>query len=264
MRILKTKEILPIDVSELKGDEYKIFKKRSKLHETDIPPFFAYIQDYAWEAFISHGNNVYKSLRHEAQGIFLGKYFKDRHGEFIVATKFAEGNGNSTQSFVEMTEECLAEISKKCQQEELLMLIWVHTHPGFGTFYSGTDINCLKTNFYKTYQIGIVVDIVKKQSMGYKSSDPGIIKFYDYRIFETNNGKIYKPYHGKISETDIKNLKMVNKNRVEIEDIEIELKNIEEAQRKIISKIAKLEKMVITILKNSNRIKKKLNSTLFY
>ena len=57
---------------------------------------------------------------------------------------------------------------------------------------------------------------------------------------------------------------MVNKNRVEIEDIEIELKNIEEAQRKIISKIAKLEKMVITILKNSNRIKKKLNSTLFY
>lgn len=194
MKIIKTKEIVPFDISELGDDLKEIFKDRTKLHKETIPPFFAYIQDYAWEAFLSHGNNVYETIRHEAQGILLGKYFKDEYGEYIIATKYAEGDGNSTQSYVEMTEERLSEISVQCQSEDLLMLVWLHTHPGFGVFYSGTDINCLKTNFYKKYQLGIVVDILREIYLGYKVIQPNISEFSKFKKFNITSNKLFNLY----------------------------------------------------------------------
>lgn len=239
MKIIKTKEITPADISSLDDNLKDIFKDRTKLHDGTIPPFFAYIQDYAWEAFLSHGNNVYETIRHEAQGILLGKYFKDKYGEFVVALKYAEGDGNSTQSFVEMTEERLAEISVQCQNEDLLMLIWLHTHPGFGVFYSGTDINCLKTNFYKKYQLGIVVDILKKHDKGYKTENSNVNEFQDYLIINSNDSVIEKPFSSQNFLPKKKIVALSKTRSVEkgIMGIENKLKSIEEIQHKTINTI---------------------------
>lgn len=239
MKIIKTKEIVPSDISQLGDDLKEIFKDRTKLHKETIPPFFAYIQDYAWEAFLSHGNNIYNTIRHEAQGILLGKYFKDEYGEFIIATKYAEGDGNSTQSYVEMTEERLSEISVQCQNEDLLMLVWLHTHPGFGVFYSGTDINCLKTNFYKKYQAGIVVDILKKQDKGYKTDNSNVNEFQDYLIINSNKNALEKPFNNQTPLSKKKTVNLSKTSSVEkgIMNIEEKLKGIEEIQHKTINTI---------------------------
>jgi proteasome lid subunit RPN8/RPN11 len=195
MKIVKTKTIEAKDVSEISDELLIDFKNRTKLHDnSQIPEFFVYIQDYAWNAFVSHGNNVYKALRHEAQGIFVGHYFKDQYGEFIVATSYEEGDGNSQSAYVEMSEECLAKISEKCQANGTLMLIWVHTHPGFSVFYSSTDYNCLKTNFYKSYQIGIVVDILGEKHKGFKTRGIDVVDFENYALFSDKKNLLFSPY----------------------------------------------------------------------
>jgi len=162
MTIIKKKEIFARDVSEL-SNEYSVFIDRKALHKNAIPPYFVYIEDLAWNAFIQHSSNVYKKVRHEAQGVFVGRYYKDQFGEFVIAFKYEEGSGLSESAYSEMDETCLAEISRRCKNEETLMLVHIHSHPGFHStsdaWYSSTDCRNLKTHFYKQYHIGIVVDI---------------------------------------------------------------------------------------------------------
>ncbi|HCQ16331.1 MAG TPA: hypothetical protein DIU20_08720, partial [Cryomorphaceae bacterium] len=180
MKIVRSNTIDPSSLASEENNEYSFFKSRAKFHSNEVPPFGVYIDQKAWAAFLEHGHQVYAQQRHEAQGIFLGKYFTDEQGEFVVATHYAAGTGESTHSYVEMSEECLAQISQKCKEENLLMLIWIHTHPNFGVFYSGTDINCLKTNFFMPYQTGIVVDIIRKLHKGFKVREKNVTEFENY------------------------------------------------------------------------------------
>ncbi|MDR0602975.1 MAG: hypothetical protein LBG80_01560 [Bacteroidales bacterium] len=225
MKIVKTKVITPKDVSEITDDALIDFKDRAELHENSIPDFFVYIQDYAWNAFVSHGNNVYSETQCESQGIFVGNYYKDQFGEFVVATKYEEGNGNSHFTYVEMSEECLAKISENCQNDNSLMLIWIHTHPGFGVFYSGTDYNCLKTNFYKPYQIGLVVDILKNQVKGFKTKGSEVVEYADYALFNDTKKLLYSPYESHKIKDAKKNDEKINELTAEVERLKIELQN---------------------------------------
>lgn len=195
MKIIKTKSIVARDASEITDEKLMIFKDRAKLHaKIKISNFFVYIQDYAWNAFLNHGNSVYEELKHEAQGIFVGHYFKDEFGEFVVATNYEEGRGSSESAYVKMSEECLAGISDRCQNNDTLMLIWVHTHPEFGVFYSETDYRCLKTNFYKSHQIGIVVDNIKKKHKGFKTKGDDVIDFSNYALFNEEQNILFSPF----------------------------------------------------------------------
>ena len=198
MKIIKTKYIVAKEVSEI-PETLAIFKNRKKLHEGSKPPkFFVYIHDLAWNAFINHGNRVYNEIKHEAQGIFIGHYYKDTFGEFVVATIYEESTGNSQSAYVEMSEECLAKISEKCQNDDALMLIWVHTHPNMSVSFSRTDNNCLKTNFYKHYQIGLVVDILNDQIKGYRTKGTDVVEYSDYILFDNDKNRLYPPYSPKI------------------------------------------------------------------
>jgi len=233
IKIVKTKTIEPKNVSEI-PDTLIGFKDRTKLHDGSIPDFFVYIQDLAWNAFDRHGNNVYDELRHEAQGIFTGHYFKDQFGEFVVATAYEEGNGISQSAYVEMSEECLAKISDKCQNDGTLMLIWVHTHPNFGVFYSATDYSCLKTNFYKPYQIGIVVDVVRKQYKGFKTNGDDVVEFSNYALFNLNNEKniLSSPYN---------KIEIVKKSNGRIDELTEEVKRLKKDLQDKISEVEKYE-----------------------
>jgi proteasome lid subunit RPN8/RPN11 len=252
MKIVKTKEIIPKNVSDL-PDTLIDFKEREKLHDNNsIPDFFVYIQDYAWNAFISHSTNVYKELRHEAQGIFVGHYCKDRWGEFVVATAYEEGNGNSQSAYVEMSEECLSKISDRCQGDGTLMLVWIHTHPGFGVFYSMTDYNCLKTSFYKPYQVGIVADILGKQTKGFKTKGTEVIEFTDYKLFYDKKNTLSDPY-SKIKVVSEKDRKIASLEE-EIEHLNKEIerlnKEIERLNKKNITKISSFLSKIKQHIKN--------------
>ncbi len=252
MKIIKTKTIEAKDESEI-PDTLIDFKDREKFHDGKIPDFFVYIQDYAWNAFVSHGNRVYQEVKHEAQGIFVGLYFKDQFGEFVVATAYEEGNGNSQSAFVEMSEECLANISEKCQSNGTLMLIWIHTHPNFGVFYSGTDSNCLRTNFYKPYQTGIVVDILRKQDKGFKTKGNDVVEFSDYALFNDGKNKMFLPYENQ-------KIEIVKKNDGLIVELTEEVKQLKKDLQHKISEVEKCEEKLKLKEKDIEYLKSDLQS----
>lgn len=197
MKIVQTKKITPSFIRETNEAEFSVFQDRRQLHQGEIPGFFVYINEYAWEAFLSHTKGIYKRTRHEGQGIFLGKYFKDDFGEFAVATTYYEGEGESTHTYVGMSEQCLVAISDKCLAENLFMLIWIHTHPNFGTFYSGTDVNCLKTNFHMPFQTGIVVDIINEDIKSFKVKGDEVVEFRQYALYNNEKKLLFRPYESK-------------------------------------------------------------------
>src|SRR5882762_11235507 len=98
--------ITSFPISKMSDEAYCLFQKRTELHE-NIAGFHVYINEYAWDAFIHHSMDVYKQIKHEAQGIFLGKYFKDEFGEFAVATEYSEGIGESSHAYVGMSDKCV-------------------------------------------------------------------------------------------------------------------------------------------------------------
>lgn len=194
MEIVQTKFTHAQPLQAAQGEEFRVFHDRRLLHRDEVPGWFVYINEYAWEAFLSHTTGVYSRTRHEGQGIFLGKYFRDGFGEFAVATAYFEGEGASSRGHVEMSEQCLSLISERCIAEDLLMLIWIHTHPTFGAFYSGTDVNCLKTNFYMPFQTGFVVDIVRRELKGFRVSGGEVVDFDDFAVYSDERTHIFKPY----------------------------------------------------------------------
>ena len=194
MKIIKTKSIRAKLSSEIKEDEYQILHSRKDLHSGVIPSFFVYINNHAWNAFLGHGNNVYKETGNESQGIFIGEYFKDELGEFVIAKNYCEGFGDANRAYVEMSEESLSSIANKCKEEGALMLIWIHTHPNMGVFYSSVDNNCLRANFYMPFQIGLVVDIIRKQVAGFKCQDNEIKRFQDYALIDVIENRLIRPY----------------------------------------------------------------------
>jgi len=106
MQIIQTKSPKARPIQEAQGKEFRVFSDRKSLHQGDVPVWFVYIHEYAWEAFLSHTMEIYSRTGHEGQGIFVGKYFRDEFGEFAVATSYFGGEGESSQSHVEMSEEC--------------------------------------------------------------------------------------------------------------------------------------------------------------
>lgn len=194
MQIVQTKVTKARPIQEAQGEEFRVFRDRMSLHQGEVPGWFVYIHEYAWEAFLNHTTEVYASTGHEGQGIFAGQYFRDEFGEFAVATTYFDGEGESSRSHVEMSEQCLSLISKGCLTEDLLMLIWVHTHPTFGAFYSGTDVNCLRTNFYMSFQMGIVVDIVGRELKGFRVIAGEVVGFDDFAICGGESTRIFRPY----------------------------------------------------------------------
>ena len=197
MEIVQTKVTKARPIQEAQGEEFHIFRDRNTLHRGDVPNWFVYIYEYAWEAFLSHTTEIYSSTGHEGQGIFVGKYFRDEFGEFAVATAYFGGEGESSQAHVEMSEQCLSLISKQCLAEDLLMLIWIHTHPTFGAFYSGTDAHCLRTNFYMPFQVGIVVDIVRRELKGFRVRAGEVMGFSDFALYNGESARIFQPYENE-------------------------------------------------------------------
>lgn len=55
-----------------------------------------------------------------------------------------------------------------CDKHKQLIVAHIHSHPGFGAFYSMPDSETLRTLFYADHNVGIVVDNLQNQYMGFK------------------------------------------------------------------------------------------------
>ena len=147
----------------------RIFSDRQKLHDDSIPAFVSYLDESVWNSFILKANDEYTNRNHEASGIILGLYYTDQFGEFSIGTDFEAGTGSETSAaFCEISVQDQVRIACLTNEKKLLQLIWIHSHPSFGAFYSSVDYKTLKGMYYAPHQCGIVVDNVKEEYLGFK------------------------------------------------------------------------------------------------
>lgn len=136
--------------------------------------FSCYIEKRAYDAFNAFAKEIYSNTRNEACGVFMGYYFHNPENEnqkIILATNFLEAHGPATRVTCEISFDDNIRYSNFADAHKMLPIVWVHSHPGFGTFYSGTDSDTLSRCFRAPHQMGVVVDILQNLAMGFKIYD---------------------------------------------------------------------------------------------
>ena len=146
----------------------KIFQQEQEQFSNN---FQCFIERKAFNAFVAFADEAYKSRRHEATGVIFGYYFhvKDNpHRKIIVATDFIPANGPTTAVTCTISYDDVINYNNFCEENKMIQAVWIHSHPTYGTFYSGTDSAMLSSTFYAPHQMGVVVDNVRNQVMGFK------------------------------------------------------------------------------------------------
>lgn len=133
--------------------------------------FICLVEQKAMDAFVSFANEVYAATHNEATGVIVGYYL--HHPQYpqkkiVVATNFLQATGNASSVTCEFSYEDSIRHSKYCDTHLMLPVVWVHSHPGFGVFYSSTDSSTLKNYFACSHQVGIVVDNLQNKYLGFK------------------------------------------------------------------------------------------------
>ena len=162
--------VTPAVIENMENESIQaVFRDRSVLHGSKVPAFSVYIYEQIWNKFLQKASDEYSLHNNEASGIILGQYFIDKFGEYVVGTHFEAGNGSGTSSvFCEISVMDQLRILQTAKDHNLLQIIWIHSHPAFGAFYSIVDYRTLKSMYYAPHQAGIVVDNIKGEYLGFK------------------------------------------------------------------------------------------------
>lgn len=145
-----------------------------------------YLSQQALDEFIAHATAIYNKKGHEAIGVITGYYCQSaEHPEqkMAIGTHFIPAGGCSTQITCEISLDDSIRIMDYNQLHKTFTVCWIHSHPGFGAFYSGTDKDTLLNQYNAPFQFGVVVDILKQESKAFKSID-GKMKEIEYHVFD--------------------------------------------------------------------------------
>ena len=147
--------------------------------------YHCFIEDSAFNKFLEYAGEVHRSTGNEATGMFVGYWLADSIGNrYAYCTDFVPAYGENTSVTCSIEPADYGRISDFCRQHKLTQLVWVHSHPGFGAFFSGTDDTTLMTLFQAPQHMGIVVDILKNEMTGFKMVD-GMKKSHAFHIVDT-------------------------------------------------------------------------------
>lgn len=122
---------------------------------------------YVHEAVIKHIIKLSKSSELEIFGYLSGNIFQCNKKLYIIIEDhlFIEGSVHGDQystSQIEGTagnyEKAFEKLKLKRKNENLRIVGWWHSHPGFTCFLSNTDIDTQKFFFPESYQVAMVVD----------------------------------------------------------------------------------------------------------
>lgn len=134
-------------------------------------PFRCFIEKKAYDAFIAFADEAYKKSRNEATGIIMGYYLHDKENpekKIVIATNFLQANGPATCVACSISYDDYIRYDDFCIAHKMQQIVWIHSHPGYGVFYSGTDSAMLSSCFYANHQVGVVVDNLHRDVMGFK------------------------------------------------------------------------------------------------
>lgn len=184
---VKTLESIPltIDLPEIlyPASDPKFDENRRKL-QLIVPLLLRYsylfpkgcthivLSEVADEA-IAYGNEVHVATNHESSGLMTGHYLHfpdDPEKKISLAETFLKAEGTTTHVTCEFSYQDSVRHNRYCTDYHEVPLVWEHTHPGFGVFYSRTDSKTLEL-FNAKHQAGIVIDNLQNIYKAYKIVD---------------------------------------------------------------------------------------------
>ena len=133
--------------------------------------YHCFIEHGAMGEFLSFAIDVYNTTGNEATGVFAGYWLADgKDNRYAYCTHFLPAYGDGSPTTCTIEPEDYGRFSSFCRERKLTQLVWVHSHPGFGAFFSSTDDATLRTLYLAPQYMGIVVDIISGDTAGYKMS----------------------------------------------------------------------------------------------
>lgn len=169
-------ESLPLDLYAATSDEglknrmNDIVSLFSDFNDIDTE-FICFVEENAMRKFELFANEIYNKTHNEATGLLVGYYLTQENNQskkFLIATDFLQASGNASSVTCEFSYEDSIQHSLYCEENHVLPIIWIHSHPGFGVFYSSTDSTTLASFFARDHQMGIVVDNLQNKYLGFK------------------------------------------------------------------------------------------------
>jgi proteasome lid subunit RPN8/RPN11 len=98
----------------------------------------------------------------ELGGVLLGGQYEDRDGNpfVLISDSLRAAHYESTKGSFKFTHDTWSAISRERDEfpEELQMVGWYHTHPGWGVFLSGMDKFICHNFFNKKLDVALVID----------------------------------------------------------------------------------------------------------
>lgn len=129
-------------------------------------PLEIYFRRKDAEDFVRYARNM---LPNEVMALLIGSPYIWRRQVYAVVTDIAIGDTAGSSVDVRFTEKGLREIAVciNAGNPGTVLLGWIHSHPGHGTFLSATDERTQKM-FTAPYQVAVVVDPVRQEFIAFK------------------------------------------------------------------------------------------------
>ena len=127
---------------------------------------------YVHKNVLDEIKRVCKKAKLEVFGYLIGSIYKWNDENYIIIEDqlFLIGAVHSDKYSTSQIEGTAGKYEKKFQKlkrkknnEELRIVGWWHSHPGFGCFLSRTDLHTQEFFFPESYQVALVLDPIKKE-----------------------------------------------------------------------------------------------------
>jgi len=125
------------------------------------PALPIYVSRRACEAAERHAAG---DTSREVGGVLLGRYCEGPDGEFVqIEDALPAEAAESRAARITFTHETWARFAQRCEArgDDLQIVGWYHTHPGFGIFLSGHDLFIHRNFFTEPWHVALVIDPVR-------------------------------------------------------------------------------------------------------
>lgn len=119
-----------------------------------------YINKAAQEIMNEHAHS---GSPQEVGGFLLGRPFNEVGEHVAWVLDAIQGDCESYRSRVLIKSSTYDRVWNKVEENDLVVIGWYHTHPGFGIFLSTTDINTMGLYYNQMYHVAIVLDPVNEK-----------------------------------------------------------------------------------------------------
>ncbi len=135
-------------------------------------PLDAYIEQHVINEILQQCTD---SLPLETIGFLVGEAFYWNYKAYCVVHGIATGETKSSKVHVEFAEGALGEVVQRLRSKfnQMMIVGWFHSHPGYGCFLSSVDIDTQSGYFIQPYHIALVVDPVHKSYGFFKTDETG-------------------------------------------------------------------------------------------